>query len=558
MNNLQSGKIETEEPCLVQAGQGFSVLYKNRFLYSKYSPQKAIEQTVANLDILPQTLILCFSPCLWYGLKELLTKIPKDSLILGIEADKKLFELAEKKLNEIKKSCHQDSKKILLTSPSKIEALIKTLPHFRRTVSIEMSGGTFFYKTLYSQTALFSQNFIASFWKNRITLVKMGRLFCKNFFRNLREIPAEQSIPHCSPFFLRPFIVFGAGESTETFLLSVSKKTLQKCTVLAVDAALPVLLKHKIQPDFIIAVESQLAIEKAYIGANKTKAAIISDLASRPAVLRHTKGRHLYFYSEFSESEFLKSAESKGILPAKIPPLGSVGLTAVYLALFMRFDSNVPVFVTGLDFSYSLGFTHARGAPAHTARLISSNRFKPVENYDAAFKADAKTVPGKNGTVITDTALKNYAALFVNYFKDSKKLYDAGFSGLNLSLPSVTTEQIENFCQPLGQKKEGEFDALYEQNKKNSSSSDIKIKTKTYLLEEKNALLRIKELLSKGKKAAPAPTPNLRAEIENLLSKREYLYLHFPDGYRFEAGNLSFLKRISNEIDFFLKNFENL
>ena len=555
---MQSGKIETEEPCLVKAGQGFSVLYKNRFLYSKYSPQKAIEQTVANLDILPQTLILCFSPCLWYGLKELLTKIPKDSLILGIEADKKLFELAEKKLNEIKKSCHQDSKKILLTSPSKIEALIKTLPHFRRTVSIEMSGGTFFYKTLYSQTALFSQNFIASFWKNRITLVKMGRLFCKNFFRNLREIPAEQSIPHCSPFFLRPFIVFGAGESTETFLLSVSKKTLQKCTVLAVDAALPVLLKHKIQPDFIIAVESQLAIEKAYIGANKTKAAIISDLASRPAVLRHTNGRHLYFYSEFSESEFLKSAESKGILPAKIPPLGSVGLTAVYLALFMRFDSNVPVFVTGLDFSYSLGFTHARGAPAHTARLISSNRFKPVENYDAAFKADAKTVPGKNGTVITDTALKNYAALFVNYFKDSKKLYDAGFSGLNLSLPSVTTEQIENFCQPLGQKKEGEFDALYEQNKKNSSSSDIKIKTKTYLLEEKNALLRIKELLSKGEKAAPAPTPNLRAEIENLLSKREYLYLHFPDGYRFEAGNLSFLKRISNEIDFFLKNFENL
>ena len=94
--------IETEEPCLVKAGQGFSVLYKNRFLYSKYSPQKAIEQTVANLDILPQTLILCFSPCLWYGLKELLTKIPKDSLILGIEADKKLFELAEKKLNEIK------------------------------------------------------------------------------------------------------------------------------------------------------------------------------------------------------------------------------------------------------------------------------------------------------------------------------------------------------------------------------------------------------------------------------------------------------------------------
>jgi len=90
--------------------------------------------------------------------------------------------------------------------------------------------------------------------------------------------------------------------------ISASEKRHRGCTVLAVDAALPVLLKHKIQPDFIIAVESQLAIEKAYIGANRTKSTIISDLASRPAVLRHTRGRHLYFYSEFSESEFLKNA----------------------------------------------------------------------------------------------------------------------------------------------------------------------------------------------------------------------------------------------------------
>lgn len=554
MNDTNSGKTKTGEPCLVEAGQGFSVIYKDRFLYSKYSPQKAVVQAVEQLVVLPQTLILCFSPCLWYGLKELLEKLPEQSLILGIEADTSLFGLAQEKLQEFKTAFSNAEGKVLLTSPDKIEDLVKKLPRFRRVCTLEMSGGTFFFKPLYSEISLFVQNYVASFWKNRITLVKLGRLFCRNFFRNLKDIPASKSVPCSSPFFSRPFIVFGAGQSTESFLDRISKETLKRCTLLAVDAALPVLLKHQIQPDFIVAVEAQLAIEKAYIGTKDLHSAIISDLSSRPEILLHTKGRHLYFYSEFSESAFFEQAETKKILPPKLPPLGSVGLTAVFLALFMRPDKNVPVFVTGLDFSYSLGFTHARGAPAHTARLISCGRFTPVENYEAAFKIGAKTVSGKNGNVITDTALKNYAGLFVNFFENTSALYDSGISGLNLGLPFASTEQIESVCTSLPAKTEDEYDGIWAEDKINTGKT--KKATAGYLDSEKAALLRIKELLSKGEKALPPPVPNLKEELASLLQTREYLYLHFPDGYKFDPENLSMLKRIRNEINFFLKNFD--
>ena len=43
------------------------------------------------------------------------------------------------------------------------------------------------------------------------------------------------------------------------------------------------------------------------------------------------------------------------------------------------------------------------------------------------------------------------------------------------------------------------------------------------------------------------------AEIEKLLLSREYLYLHFPDGLK-ASLDLSFLKRVRAEIDFFIKD----
>ncbi len=554
MTKLILGSQGAEEPCLVKAGQGFSVFYRQRFLYSKYSPQKAILQTVENLNILSETLCLAFSPCLCYGLIELCKKLDKDSMIVCIEADKKLYELAESKIKELKEKFPEFQKKILLTTPQNIENLIKKLLVFRRTLALEMSGGTFFYRSLYSNIAEYAQNFIASFWKNRVTLVKFGRLFSRNFFKNLKQIPSAKNIPLSCPLFFRPIIVFGAGESIQSFLEKTPRQTLKKCTIFAVDAALSVLLKNNIEVDFVIAVESQLAIEKAYIGTKSANFAIIGDLASRPAVLRHSKGKNLFFYSEYASAIFIKNADSQNILPQKLDPLGSVGLTAVKLALKMRATENVPVIISGLDFSYSKELTHARGTPAHTNRLLFNNRLKSVENYSAALKSDAKKITSNGKTLITDTPLSNYAILFRDYFSNVKNLFDARDFGFDLALSFISAEQLSFFCTGLQEKTKDEYNSLFEVNKNEFNLK--RSKTQEYITKEKNALKRIKELLSKGEKALPPPQPDLETELKTLLSPREYLYLHFPDGYKCNTQDLSFLKRVRNELDFFLKDLE--
>ncbi|MEE3314782.1 MAG: hypothetical protein VZR56_11580, partial [Treponema sp.] len=47
----------------------------------------------------------------------------------------------------------------------------------------------------------------------------------------------------------------------------------------------------------------------------------------------------------------------------------------------------------------------------------------------------------------------------------------------------------------------------------------------------------------------------LSEQIRSILEKREYLFLHFPDGYKL-CMEENFLKRVRAEIDFFLKEMK--
>ena len=89
-------------------------------------------------------------------------------------------------------------------------------------------------------------------------------------------------------------------------------------------------------------------------------------------------------------------------------------------------------------------------------------------------------------------------------------------------------------------------------------NEDIKIReeVRDYLEAEEKALNRIKELLMYGKDVASCSC-SLEEELQELISPREYLFLHFPDGYKCDTKDLSFLKRVRSQIDFFLKDIKN-
>lgn len=527
-----------EKPRLVSAGQGFSFLktveYKGRFLYSKYNPAKAIETYIDKMQVLSGTLIIACSPLLWYGIKKLKSLLPENCEIIALENDENLFELA----------MQNDSAGIplfKLNEGEKIDSYVRSIckgGSIKRALKIDFSAGVNFSKEKFDFTVNAISEIIATFWKNRITLVKFGRLFSKNFLRNIARLEYTKTLEDVAKTVSKPLLVLGAGEGLDT--LSYSSFSPNDFFIITVDAALSPLLARNITPDAVVTMESQIAIEKAFLGAKNKNILLFADLCARPEATKILGGNIIWFATKYADGIFFDNLKKESVIRNFIEPMGSVGLAATYIALKIRSSSSIPVFIAGLDFSYSIGTTHAKDTMPLKQRFINSNRLTPIENYDAAFSMSTQTVMSKNGKKICSTKiLLQYAQQFKLMFQNEKNLFDCSSTGIKLGIPQ------RNLFATKGNL----------QKEKCESHKNIS----NFCEKEKRKLEELRSLLSDGEKS---PFRNnlpeklsLSKQIKKIAEEREYLFLHFPDGYKFKMEQ-SFLKRIRAETDFFIKQLE--
>ena len=551
--------IINQKPCLVNTAQGFSVSYQNKFLYSKYAPSKAILQTVSTLNLLPGTVILCLSPVLPYGLLELAQRLPENCIMLGVEVDSNLRDFINGSQTQSTQNWQQLNNTGKFTFLSKEE--IYNLPvilnkkkyvtengfsfppagTFRRVLCINCSAGVQFNAPFYSQLEQACTNAIMTFWSNRVTLTKFGHNYSKNFFKNLGLLPQTTPIENYFNSVCKSIIVFGAGQSIDKGIEQLKGKE-KDYFILCADTALQPLLQNGITPDGVFIEEAQQIITKAFIGTLKSGTHIFAGLSSIPTLAHTFALKDISFFTTlYTDANFIHNLQDSNLLPPTNNPFGSVGLTAVYYALKFRKNDEVPVFVYGLDFSFTAGITHGKGTPAHTNRLLSTNRLYPVQNYGSAFSSATKMADDKNGSkTFTTHILSSYANTFNSLFQDEKNLFDSADSGLPLLIP---------------QKKPDKTDCDIIQNLSFSCPTRESQKNKTELLQyfkqETAALTELRSILT-GETKLPEAERNNR--IIELLKDREYLYLHFPDGWKVST-DIAFLKRVRAEIEVFIKIF---
>lgn len=558
------------KPCPVQARQGFSVYYRSRYLYSQYDAEKPVLRLIDSLTILPETLILAYSPALGTGLLHLLERLPKDCFVLAVEFDPALYEFFMN--TETANTALEDPRfaAVLLDRPESIAGLFARtrqpsafkaagplLPSqgtYRRCLTVDMSGGTSFFQEAYRLTTKYADDAVATFWKNHITLTKLGRLYAKNLFTNTKLLSTTRLKPHSVT---RPMLALGAGPSLDE-LLPALPSARENFFILAADAALPALSQHGIRPDAVVAVESQLAIEKAYIGFAESGIPLIADMTSRPHVLSIMKGRVAFFMTEYCNEPFMKRfssfAEQNGI--PIFQPLGSVGLYALELALYLR-SEGTPVFFSGLDFSWGKGSTHCKGAPAHTNALLNATRLNPPGNPAAAFGAGTTAFNGKDGSVqYTTPNLSGYGMLLGSRYKNTPLLFDAGSTGMITGIERIS---IENML--LNAKKRA-INALPAANGDISSwmadrcvsapiSDHAENNAQRFLDEEYAAGKEIESLIDEYLADVTASAEKDWGHLLHLLEEHSYLYLHFPDGARGPALSRDFLARVKAEISRF-------
>ena len=523
----------TLKPCLVQTAQGFTVSYKEKFLYSKYNPSKSILQIIENLNIQPQTIVLCVSPVLSYGIKELSQKLPEDCIMLGCELEAQLSDFIKENshlndfnFSKLKNFSFLTKDEALELGPilTKQNAILQsgfTLPApgtFRRIIRVDFSAGALFNSGLYDKILESAANAIMTFWANRVTLVKFGRKYCTNFFKNLSVLGQTTPIQNYFGKYDKPVLVFGAGESAVQGIEQIKKTSRNDYYVLCADTALQPLIANDIFPEGVFIEEAQNVITKCFIGTQNSNIHIFAGLSAVHSITRLFKPEQISFFTtEFTQANFINRFDADGILPPKNEPFGSVGITAWYYANLFRKDSSIPIYTYGLDFAYSAGRTHTKGTMADNARFMTSSRIKTDANYGAAFIEPAFK---KNDKMYTTPIMERYANLMM-VLRDCRAPFESLRDRDN---DTVMVEPVETTTDKIS----------------------------VILKQETSSLQELKSLLTGEKQLPPE---ELQKEITRLIQEREYLYLHFPDGHKF-AYSQSFLNRVRVEIEYYLKILE--
>lgn len=580
---MTDSRETAERPCSVKARQGFSVYYRNRYLYSQYDAEKPVTRLIDSLTILPETLILACSPVLGTGLQHLLDRLPQNCFVLAVEFDPLLYDFFMKSevAQTVLKNPHFSM--VLLDRPERMARLLSRSPSsellsqnkddvvngsaippqgsFRRCLPIEMSGGTAFFQNDYRLAVKFADDAIAVFWKNHITLTKLGRLYARNMLSNIKLI--TKACPLKAHSISKPILALGAGPSLDELLPQLPSSR-NDFFIIAADAALPALAQYEIRPDAVIGVESQLAIEKSYIGFEGSGIPLIADLTSRPRVLSIMGGPVSLFMTEYCNEPFMqrfKKLCTDNRIPV-FPPLGSVGLYALETALHLRAEGT-PVFFSGLDFAWGKGSTHCKGAPAHTNALLSATRLNPPGNPAAAFSAGTSTFTGKDGAFsFTTPNLANYGKILSERYRHTSLLFDAGSTGMHTGIQAISIENMllnakKHIINACSAENDDISQWLAESAVRSPVSKDASFRNEgasekaalpekspeTFLADEQDSIREIVTLTDSRDEADGSSCKRL----STLLAEHSYLYLHFPDAARGPSLTRDFLIRVKVE-----------
>ena len=524
---------DPSKPCLVDTGQGFSVLYHNRHLYSKYAPSRAPVAAMADLHILPESLILCFSPLLGYGLPELLSSLPATCFVIGIEADPDILDFTRKHLSEIV----MNDPRFILSDISCVQDLVEWFETScpvqpRRCISIDCSGAASLHTRLYRTMISTLDSIIATWWKNRMTLMVLGRNYHRNILRNLHVIPRSFQLASCRSS--RPVLVAGAGPSLDTSLPFISKIR-DAVFLIAVDTALAPLAQTNITPDALIILESQFWIEQALHGFRRTNIPVFADLTARPAAITLTGGPVSFFTTRFDTSPLLDRLELAGILPPALPRLGSVGLAAIHISRHF-IAPDLPILFTGLDFSWGSGYSHSRGAPWPHMIRTASTRIQTPESLPS--QPGVFPVTGKNDRLLySNPVMTSYAHLCRDQFSHDAQCFDLGYDGLDTGCQRISHADAELLVHRYTR------EDTVATGKPSSVSAD---RIFVFLLTEYAMVKQLRDALVGDIHAE-------RHELESYINQCGYLYSHFADAHRVDCHDQSFLNRIRVEAEVFLK-----
>ena len=136
--------------------------------------------------------------------------------------------------------------------------------------------------------------------------------------------------------------------------------------------------------------------------------------------------------------------------------------------------------------------------------------------------------------------MSKYGRTFAARYGRVPNLFDISSEGMELNLERRDLSSAEEIIQNRSESAASNSHVL----QKNTETGK---NVRQFLLDELESLEKLKFRMINGVELD---------EIVPSLKQREYLYLHFPDGYKEPSLEKSFLNRVRAEIDFFIKDIQ--
>ena len=315
-------------------------------LHSRYDPQREAERYITSLSLGKNIrFFILIEPGLGYITASLKKKFP-DAKIIALHIEKPVEEILIEKPHS-----HWYSQKEIA-----IQDFLETeVPDSKSTEirllewrpAISMYGDA--YLNLVRETAAFIKRADA----NARTTDTFGRLWFKNFFRNLDVIKTVLSPLH----FSTPVLVTGAGPGLEYVIPEIRKKR-DSIFILSCSSSVPALTNENIIPDMVISTDgtrwAKFHLYEIFRGNRKPLFPLAAALSA--SLLSQCEALSVMPISDGSLWQTLILNELK-IPFISLPQRGTVTASALDLA-FTLSDGNI--FIAGIDLANSDIRSHVR------------------------------------------------------------------------------------------------------------------------------------------------------------------------------------------------------
>ena len=273
---------------------------KNGKTLLSHEPHRRAERIADAVPVSDKTLYFCPSPLYGYGLERLLSRLENtpDSAVLCAEADPEIYNLSIENIP----SLILHNKKFHITEASggaELASAVRDkwgMSAFRRIEVVRLTGGWQLHAQLYSSLCDTLRREIANDWSNAFTLAKLGRLYIRNFFRNLALVPQFPSIAELS-FGSAPVLVLGAGPTLDEILDAAGNPVNRNFKIICVDTCIGSLKDRGIIPDLVVILESQHWNLRDFTGCYGWNVPSAVDMSALPSSARLLGGLGYLFFT---------------------------------------------------------------------------------------------------------------------------------------------------------------------------------------------------------------------------------------------------------------------